>query len=164
MIKQSFILILIATLFLSCGNKVASKKLSPNDLNWIEGTWLSERNYFGQGLMGENWIMKPDTLVGIGFVINEDTLPYEQISIYAMGDTTLAYSVYLNEKNTVFMLDTIDKERAKFTNYSNEFPQEIQYKNDTINSTIIITLTGYPGGIRRELNFELSPNNGITLN
>lgn len=118
-------------LFLTCSFSQDSS-FTKNDfdkLKVITGTWLNKR---ATGDIQEHWDRKSETeFSGISYKINKaDTVFLEKVRLYLLNKEIIYAPVAYgqnNEKEVLFKLKSMDRNRFVFENLQHDFPKRIVY-------------------------------------
>lgn len=154
--KKYFLIVIIASLLVSCNkNKETASDVFKN-LEWITGNWMNTNE---DGTYYENWTRENDsTYSGESyFMFGKDTIFKEDINILIRQDTIYYIPIVSNQndgKPIEFKLIHFDNNTSIFENKFHDFPQRIIYthtKSDSLHAWI----EGTTNGESKKIDFKM---------
>ena len=146
-----YCLFIITLLLFNCSSNGPDQpeKIEHNlsSLNWLEGNW-KDTNRPRKRVYQEIITLANDSILGRGLNFKDSLITSAENFIISKTLTgELAYDVHVltTNQHTVFLSDSIDSKYVRFSNFTNDFPQEIEYQMITP-SYIKITITGLSQG------------------
>jgi len=143
MLKNAVISFLLLLIIVSCGDNKpdsANKKMSLEDVNWLEGSWQDKINTN----QWEVWKKTNKGYYGRGmFIKNRDTSLFEEMTI-SLEDDKLIFIAVVN-KNAApvkFVSTKLKFNKIIFENPRHDFPQYISYTYNRIDQVLQAEVKG----------------------
>ena len=154
-IFHTIFLFLALTVIGSCNSVEAdtidkpSSIMELNDFLWVLGEWNDSITFsFQNKQIIELWELKGDSLIGEGWNKRDSVSKHIEDLSLVKKDSLFVYHVHVlsSNKHLDFVSDSLGEGYIKFSNFLNDFPQEIEYQKITSDS-LTITLYGLAQGV-----------------